>query len=109
MPIEIGEAIFRYPVKQGEQLEVAKLGGTAWGDRRLAFRRMDDYSGPWLSAASFPTRLVAPRRREDGAPGPADARTPDGESCLSSGRTRHGGRTSVPAPVQMMKLSWHLR
>jgi len=50
MVIEIGkvEAIFRYPVKSmgGEQFEVAELG---WhgieGDRRLAFRRMDDRSG----------------------------------------------------------------
>ena len=56
MLIEIGhvEAIFRYPVKsmRGEQLEVANLG---WhgidGDRRLAFRRIDDRSGlPWLTA-----------------------------------------------------------
>ncbi len=49
MLIEIGhvEAIFRYPVKSlgGEQLEVANLG---WhdidGDRRLAFRRIEDRS-----------------------------------------------------------------
>jgi len=50
MLIEIGhvEAIFRYSVKSmgGEQLEVANLG---WhgidGDRRLAFRRIEDRSG----------------------------------------------------------------
>jgi uncharacterized protein YcbX len=55
MPIEIGhvEAIFRYPVKSmsGERVEVAKLGWHGLdGDRRLAFRRIDDRSGfPWLA------------------------------------------------------------
>ena len=50
MLIEIGQvdSIFRYPVKSmaGERLDVAKL---VWhgidGDRRLAFRRLDDHSG----------------------------------------------------------------
>jgi MOSC N-terminal beta barrel domain len=50
MPIEIGhvEAIFRYPVKSmgGERLDVVQMG---WhgieGDRRLAFRRIEDRSG----------------------------------------------------------------
>ena len=50
MLIEIGhvEAIFRYPVKSmgGERLEAAKLGWHGLdGDRRLAFRRIDDRSG----------------------------------------------------------------
>ena len=60
MLIEIGhvEAIFRYPVKSmgGERLEVATLGWHGLdGDRRLAFRRMDDRSGfPWLSASKLP-------------------------------------------------------
>ena len=52
------EAIFRYPVKSmaGEGLEVAKLGWHGLdGDRRLAFRRMDDRSGfPWLIASKLP-------------------------------------------------------
>ena len=60
MLTEIGrvEVIYRYPVKSmgGERLEVADLG---WhgidGDRRLAFRRMEDRSGfPWLSASKLP-------------------------------------------------------
>jgi uncharacterized protein len=77
MLIEIGhvEAIFRYPVKSmsGERLEIANLG--CWhgldGDRRLAFRRVDDRSGfPWLTASKLPDLLLfAPRRREDGAQG----------------------------------------
>ena len=54
MCIEVGhvEAIFRYPVKSmaGERLEVANLGWYGLdGDRRLAFRRIDDRSGmPWV-------------------------------------------------------------
>jgi uncharacterized protein YcbX len=42
------ETIFRYPVKSmgGERLEDAKLGWHGLdGDRRLAFRRIDDRAG----------------------------------------------------------------
>src|SRR5258707_120547 len=76
MPIEIGhvEAIFRYPVKSmgGERLEAAQLGWHGLdGDRRLAFRRIDDHGGfPWLTASKLPDLLLfAPLRREDGALG----------------------------------------
>ena len=57
MPTEIGqvEAIYRYPVKSmgGQRLELAELGWHGLvGDRRLAFRRMDERSGmPWLTAS----------------------------------------------------------
>src|SRR5437868_9873121 len=62
--MELGRisAIFRYPVKSmaGELLDVAKLD---WhgieGDRRLAFRRLNDKSGfPWLSASKLPELLL---------------------------------------------------
>jgi uncharacterized protein YcbX len=88
MLMEIGqvEAIFRYPVKSmgGEQLEAANLGWHGLdGDRRLAFRRIDDRSGfPWLTASKLPDLLLfTPHRREDGAQGdlPTHIRTPDGE------------------------------
>jgi len=114
MPMEIGhvEAIFRYPVKSmgGERLEVAELGWYGLeGDRRLAFRRIDDRSGmPWLTASKLPDLLLfAPHRREDGAEGdlPTHVRTPDGEEMPVFGEDlatevgrRHG------APVQMMQL-----
>lgn len=86
MAVEIGrvEAIFRYPVKsmRGEPLEVATLG---WhgieGDRRLAFRRMDDRSGfPWLSASRLPELLrYAPQRRDHAENGlPTHVLSPDG-------------------------------
>jgi len=106
------EAIFRYPVKSmaSERLEAAQLGWHGLdGDRRLAFRRMEDRSGfPWLSASRLPELLLfAPQRREDGAPAklPTHIRTPDGvemavfgeELATEVGR-RYGG------PVQMMQL-----
>jgi uncharacterized protein YcbX len=70
MPTEIGqvETIFRYPVMMsmaGERLEDANLGWYGLdGDRRLAFRRMDDRSGmPWLTASKLPDLLLfAPQR-----------------------------------------------
>jgi len=114
MLTEIGyvEAIFRYPVKSmaGERLEVADLGWHGLdGDRRLAFRRLDDRSGfPWLSASKRPDLLLfAPHRREDGAPGdlPTHVRTPDGEEMPVFGEdlaTEVGRR--LGAPVQMMQL-----
>ena len=114
MVIEIGqvEAIFRYPVKSmgGERLEVANLG---WhgidGDRRLAFRRIDDRSGfPWLTASKLPDLLLfAPHRREDGAQGdlPTHICTPDGEEMPVFGEdlAAEVGRR-YGAPVQMMQF-----
>ena len=114
MLVEIGhvEAIFRYPVKSmgGERLEVANLG---WhgvdGDRRLAFRRIDDRGGfPWLSASKLPDLLLfAPHRREEVAQRdlPTHVRTPDGEEMTVFGEdlaTEVGRRYG--APVQMMQL-----
>src|SRR5713101_952204 len=111
MPIEIGhvEAIFRYPVKSigGERLEEANLGWYGLdGDRRLAFRRIDNRSGmPWLTAGKLPDLvLFAPQRREDGDL-PTHIRTPDGEEMPVFGEelaTEVGRRYG--APVQMMQL-----
>jgi uncharacterized protein YcbX len=114
MLTEIGhvEAIFRYPVKSmgGEPLEVANLGWHGLdGDRRLAFRRIDNRSEfPWLSASQLPDLLLfTPQRREDGAQGdlPTHILTPDGkelpvfgEDLATEVARRYG------APVQMMQL-----
>jgi uncharacterized protein YcbX len=115
MLIETGqvEALFRYPVKSmgGERLQVANLGWHGLdGDRRLAFRRMDDRSGfGWLTASKLPDLLLfAPHRREDGAQGdlPSHIRTPDGELMPVFGddlATEIGRRYG--APVQMMQLN----
>ncbi len=112
--MEIGhvEALFRYPVKSmgGEGLKVASLGWHGFdGDRRLAFRRMDDRSGfPWLSASRLPELvLFVPHRREDAASGelPTHVRTPDGQEMPVFGEElstevgrRYGGL------VQMMQM-----
>jgi uncharacterized protein len=119
MLIEIGqvEAIFRYPLKsmRGEPLETANLG---WhgieGDRRLAFRRIDDRSGfPWLTAGKLPDLvLFTPQRRENGAGKdpdhgdlPTHVRTPDGEelSVFGEDLAADVGRR-YGAPVEMMQM-----
>jgi hypothetical protein len=114
MLVEIGhvEALFRYPVKSmgGERLEVADLGWYGLdGDRRLAFRRMDDRSGmPWLTASKLPDLvLFAPQRRKHGAQRdlPTHICTPDGKEMLVFGEdlaTEVGRR--YEAPVEMMQL-----
>ncbi len=114
MKQEIGyvEAIFRYPVKSmgGERLEAANLGWHGLdGDRRLAFRRLDDRSGfPWLTASRLPDLLLfTPHQREEGAPGdlPTHIRTPTGEDLLVFGEdlAAEVGRR-CGSPVQMMQL-----
>jgi len=114
MLIEIGhvEAIFRYPVKSmaGERLEAAELGWYGLeGDRRLAFRRIDDRSGmPWLTASRLPDLVrYAPHPQEDGTQRelPTHIRTPDGEEMPVFGEdlAAEVGRR-YGAPVQMMQL-----
>jgi uncharacterized protein YcbX len=107
------EAIFRYPVKslRGERLERADLGWHGLdGDRRFAFRRMDDRSGlPWLAASKLPELLLfTPRRRDNGAQGdlPTHVRTPEGAELPVFGEelaTEVGRRYG--APVQMMQMN----
>jgi MOSC domain-containing protein len=115
MLMEIGhvEAIFRHPVKSmaGESLKVANLGWHGLdGDRRLAFRRIDDRSGmPWLTASRLPDLVrFIPLRHEGNASGelPTHIRTPDGEempvfseNLAAEVARRHG------SPVQMTHLN----
>jgi uncharacterized protein YcbX len=114
MMIEIGqvEAIFRYPVKSmaGERLDAATLGWHGLeGDRRLAFRRIDDRSGfPWLTASTLPDLLLfTPHRRGGDGEGdlPTHVRTPAGDEMPVFGdelATEIGRRCK--APVQMMQM-----
>jgi len=94
----------------GERLEVAQLGWHGLdGDRRLAFRRMDDRSEfPWLTASRLPDLLLfAPHRGEDGAERdlPTHIRTPEGEARPVFGEdlAAEVGRR-YGSPVQMMQL-----
>jgi len=111
--MEVGhvEAIFRYPVKSmaGERLEVANLGWHGLdGDRRLAFRRVDDHSGmPWLTASKLPSLLLFVPHGQGAANGdlPSHVRTPDGDDTPVFGEelARQVG-SLYGAPVQMMQL-----
>jgi uncharacterized protein YcbX len=118
MLMEIGQidALLRYPVKsmRGERLEAADLGWHGLqGDRRLAFRRIDDRSGdhsgfPWLTASKLPELLLfTPQSREGGTPGnlPTHIRTPDGAEMPVFGQDLAGEiERRYGAPVQMMQL-----
>ena len=115
MPVKIGEveALYRYPVKSmaGERLDANDLGWHGLdGDRRFAFRRIDDRSGfPWLTASKLPALvLFAPQRRGPAGSGdqPTHVRTPEGEELALFGQElasevgrRHG------SAVEMMHLN----
>jgi uncharacterized protein YcbX len=116
--MELGRisAIFRYPVKSmaGELLETARLG---WhgieGDRRFAFRRLNDQSGlPWLTASKLPQlllykpfRLDANTNSEDGELLPTHIRTPDGsEYELRRDELREEISTRCGSDVELMNL-----
>jgi len=115
MPIEIGKiaALFRYPVKsmRGKQLDAASLG---WhgieGDRRLAFRRLDERGGmPWLTAGKLPALVSFTPLRGEGDNDdalPTHVRTPEGEAMPVFGEALAAevGRR-CGAPVQMMHLN----
>jgi len=83
--------LFRYPVKSmaGVSLDAAPLG---WhgieGDRRLAFRRVEDRSGfPWLTASRVGELvLYRPFGETDGdSLLPSHVRTPDGKDLPLAG------------------------
>jgi uncharacterized protein len=109
---EIGiiKALFRYPVKSmaGESLNTAALG---WhgieGDRRLAFRRVQETGGfPWLTAGRLPALICYQPYAANGAGQPTHVRTPEGrELPLYSDALRtelaelHGGE------LQLMQLN----
>ena len=112
--MELGRisAIFRYPVKSmaGELLDVARLD---WhgieGDRRLAFRRLNDKSGfPWLIASKLPELLLYKPFRLDGNTAdvlPTHVRTPDGKEYeLRSDELRLELSSRCGSEVELMNL-----
>ena len=105
-------AIFRYPVKSmaGESLDVARLG---WhgidGDRRLAFRRLNDNSAfPWLSASKVPELLLYKPLRLDSKNAellPTHVLTPDGKEYeLRSDELREEISSRYGSGVELMNL-----
>jgi uncharacterized protein len=88
MRIQLGhiQEVVRYPIKSmaGVPTAAAFLGwhGLA-GDRRLAFRRLDDRGGfPWLTASKLPELILHQPLGVDelaGEPLPTHVRTPDGQ------------------------------
>lgn len=112
--MELGRisAIFRYPVKSmaGESLDAAKLG---WhgieGDRRLAFRRLNDKSGfPWLTASKLPELILYKPSGLDSHPAeplPTHVRTPDGKDYeLQSNDLREDVSRRFGSDVELMNL-----
>lgn len=112
--MEVGRisAIFRYPVKSmaGQSLDVARLG---WhgieGDRRFAFRRLDDKSDfPWLTASKLPELLLyKPFGRDSESTGlmPTHVRTPDGDEYeLQSDKLREEISSRYGCNVELLNL-----
>lgn len=112
--MEVGRvrAIFRYPVKSmaGELLDVAELG---WhgidGDRRFAFRRLNDKSGfPWLTASKVPELILYKPIRLDHDTAdslPTHVRTPDGKEYeLRSNELREEISKRFGSDVEMMNF-----
>lgn len=105
-------AILRYPVKSmaGEALDVAKLSlHGIEGDRRFAFRRLNDKSGfPWLTASKLPQLLLYKPFGHDSnsaEPLPTHVRTPDGKEYeLRSDELRNEISSRYGGDVEMMNL-----
>lgn len=102
----------RYPVKSmaGVATDSAFLGWHGLqGDRRFAFRRLNDKSGfPWLSASRLPELLLyQPLGLDETAeePVPTHVRTPEGmHVALESAELQNSVAEKFGSPVELMKL-----
>lgn len=105
-------AIYRYPIKSmaGESLDAGRLG---WhgieGDRRFAFRRLQDKSGfPWLTASKLPELLLYKPFGIDSSsaePLPTHVRTPDGQELeLRSDELRKEISSRYGGDVELMNF-----
>jgi len=114
MTIHLGHIhqLLRYPVKSmaGVATDSAFLGWHGLqGDRRFAFRRLDDKSGfPWLTASRLPELLlyqpigVAENSEE---PTPTHVRTPEGiDLALGSAELQNSVAEKFGSAVELMKL-----
>jgi uncharacterized protein YcbX len=104
--------LVRYPVKSmaGVATQSAFLGWHGLqGDRRFAFRRLNDNSGfPWLTASRLPELLLyQPIGLEETAvePAPTHVRTPEGVSlALGSAELQDSVSQKFGNPLELMKL-----
>lgn len=109
--IGIIKALYRYPVKSmaGESLVTAQLG---WhgieGDRRFAFRRVQETGGfPWLTAGRLPALIRYQPYSAVAGNGarPTHVRTPSGtELELSGAALRQELSAAFGAEVELMQL-----
>jgi uncharacterized protein len=107
---EIGRIsrLFRYPVKSmaGVGVDAAALG---WhgveGDRRLAFRRVEERGGfPWLTASRL-AELVLYRPLGETDESPTEVRTPDGKDLpLAGGELRGILSRRFGSAVELMQI-----
>jgi uncharacterized protein YcbX len=114
MIIHVGyvHEIVRYPVKSmaGVAARSAFLGWHGLqGDRRYAFRRLNDNSGfPWLTASRLPELILyQPLGVDENAedPMPTHVRTSDGiELPLGSAELEKRVAEKFGSPVELMKL-----
>ena len=114
MIIHLGHVheLARYPVKSmaGIATGSAFLGWHGFhGDRRFAFRRLNDNGGfPWLTASRLPELLLyQPLGLDESAeePVPTHVRTPEGiKLALGSAELQNSVAEKFGSPVELMKL-----
>ena len=114
MTIHLGyiQQLVRYPVKSmaGVATQSAFLGWHGLqGDRRFAFRRLNDKSGfPWLTASRLPELLLyQPIGLDENAeePTPTHVRTPEGTNlALGSAELQNSVAEKFGSAVELMKL-----
>jgi uncharacterized protein len=108
MLIHIGHVheLVRYPVKSmaGVATSSAFLGWHGLeGDRRFAFRRLNDKSDfPWLTAGRLPELLLY---QPDGLEEPTHVRTPEGlDLPIGSPELQNDVAEKFGSPLELMKL-----
>ena len=102
--------LVRYPVKSmaGVATNSAFLGWHGLqGDRRFAFRRLNDNSGfPWLSASRLPELLLyQPLNFDENTEAPTHVRTPDGMVLpIDGSELQRNVAEKFGSPLELMKL-----
>ncbi len=112
MLIHLGHVhqLVRYPVKSmaGIATDSAFLGWHGLqGDRRFAFRRLNDNSDfPWLTASRLPELLLyRPLGLDGNAEEPTHVRTPEGTNLpLRSAELQNSVTEKLGSAVELMKL-----